>query len=60
MAPDKKELTASGMQEFTSFRQVDEDNQHPTRDSDNKKLDAADLFTQFTANIIKEDVAFTR
>jgi hypothetical protein len=25
-----------------------------------KKLDASDLFSQFTANIIKEDVVFTR
>ncbi len=61
MAQDKKRLTATNFEEFTPINQdVVEDSLYPVRDADNKKLDASDLFSQLTANIIREDVPFIR
>ncbi|MEO6314740.1 MAG: hypothetical protein ABIU63_13600 [Chitinophagaceae bacterium] len=61
MSQDKKQLTATNFEEFTPFSQeAGPDSLYPVRDANNHKLDASDLFAQFTANIIKEDVPFIR
>ncbi|MEO5684900.1 MAG: hypothetical protein ABIQ88_19815 [Chitinophagaceae bacterium] len=36
------------------------DQKYSVRDGQDKKIDIADLFSHFTANIIKEDTTFTR
>jgi hypothetical protein len=49
---------SSGFNPFP-VEQKDE-SQYPVRDASNIKLQAADLFSLFTADIIKEAVPFTR
>lgn len=45
---------------FVSFKETSPDNKYPVRDNKNNKLDASDLFSFFTADIIREEVTFTR
>lgn len=52
-----KYTRTSGIAAFTETP-AEEKNLAPK--AKDKKLDASDLFSQFTANIIKEDVVFTR
>lgn len=59
MATQEVKVSASST-EFISFIETSPENKYPVRDGENKKLEAHDLFTLFTANIIKEDVTFTR
>lgn len=59
MATQEAKITASST-EFVSFKETSPENKYPVRDKENKKLEAHELFTLFTANIIKEDVTFTR
>ena len=43
------------------FREIPSDNQFPADPATNKReLAASDLFTLFTADIIRQDVKFTR
>ncbi|MEP6726102.1 MAG: hypothetical protein ABJC98_09820 [Bacteroidota bacterium] len=59
MSTEKKSDTVSVQPTFTSLP-AETDNLYATRDANNTKLDVADLFTHFTASIIKEDKLFTR
>jgi hypothetical protein len=61
MAIEKKPLTDNSKDDFAPLPEhADPDNKYPTRGLDNQKIEVADLFTHFTASIIKEDVLFIR
>ncbi len=60
MTPQEINLNASLSTIFKSFTEKSPENKYPVRDQDNKKLEAYDLFSLFTANIIKEQVTFIR
>jgi hypothetical protein len=42
------------------IQQTDQTNASPTTKADKKELEGSELFSFFTANIIKEDTLFTR
>ena len=61
MLPEKFIESADNLHEFPPIGLPEHTPaEFPTRDSENRKLDITELFTLFTASIIKEDVPFTR
>jgi len=60
MSSQEINMSASLSNVFTSFTEKCPENKYPVRDENNKKLEASDLFSLFTADIIREDVTFTR
>ena len=61
MLPDKPVKAPDDSNKFTPLLlPQDSVASFPIRDSRNKKLDITELFTHFTASIIKEDVTFIR
>jgi len=61
MNVEHKPLTAAKADEFiSSTDNAQHEDLYQVRDKNDKKLDISDLFSHFTANIIKEDAPFVR
>ena len=61
MPTEKNPSTEPVTRKFTSLSAEDTvELNFQVRDINNKKVDVTELFTQFTANIIREDKLFTR
>jgi len=61
MNVEHKPLTAAKADEFISpTDNAQHEDLYQVRDKNDKKLDISDLFSHFTANIIKEDAPFVR